>query len=796
MNLGFVNRLTASVVTAATIFVVPLLGAPALLLRPEVVLGIVAAIWIVASQPLPALKEMISRTAADRGSAIAILGSQVAAQVTGVLQFGYVRQALLPREDARLTCGVALVAAGLALRVWSIRTLGRYFTATVGLQQGQTVVTRGPYRFVRHPSYTGALLAVLGVVLALGSPIAIAVVVLLVVPAYLFRIWVEEQALSASLGAEYRAWKVRTPAFLPRPWPLKLSHKGDVDYVRHASLLLLSVITLSWSSIASSATTNRWDASSGTLPPWPKFGSGQTTLATSFLTVSTTTESENAYFFIDSTSDQVNIEFRGRYVSGLSDPSPPRAPMVVQVQTAPYTVNYLFIREGQIFLLSDDTHIGATAAVPTSDSMHTYRITVSGIVMQIYYDGVLELTGNMFNNPATLDHPGILWGEASGAAYGTSEWEYFQYSAPTITAPRSVVEVEGDSISIAATATDPDAGDGLTMSVSGEPSSLSFSSTPGPSLITGSLDGTLRYTDSGSYTIVWSVTDSYGLTSNSTTNLSVLHSMLPPFVKWTSIDVGSDSAQGVLGPVHVTLTGGDITFGNTGGGTAFNYSLFCPPLSSSGFVEFVGTNPSYSYTISFGSPIQDPILHIASLASVLTFSGVTLTKLCGQDNFTVSGGTVTGAFVNGPNPNDANGTVRVNGLVSTLSFTAYWEGAAGFTRDGIDIQVLSPDPTGVGDTPTAPLPELSLRLLNAPVFSDRGAPVSFTLPYAGHVALRVYDVRGSIVSTLVNSDLGEGNHAVTWDGRARDGRALGAGVYFLRLDAPAGHAVKKLVILK
>ena len=129
------------------------------------------------------------------------------------------------------------------------------------------------------------------------------------------------------------------------------------------------------------------------LPPWPKFGTGQTTLADSVLTVSTTTETQNAYFLVDSTTDPVSIEFRGRFVSGVSSSAPPRAPMAVQYQTAPYMVNYLFISEGQIFLLSDDTHIGMTAVVPTSDAMHTYRITVSGGAIQIYYDGILELTG-------------------------------------------------------------------------------------------------------------------------------------------------------------------------------------------------------------------------------------------------------------------------------------------------------------------------------------------------------------------------------------------------------------------
>ena len=58
--------------------------------------------------------------------------------------------------------GLTLIVACVVLRAWSIITLGRFFQYSIGIQSGHTVVTTGPYRFVRHPSYTGLLIIAAG----------------------------------------------------------------------------------------------------------------------------------------------------------------------------------------------------------------------------------------------------------------------------------------------------------------------------------------------------------------------------------------------------------------------------------------------------------------------------------------------------------------------------------------------------------------------------------------------------------------------------------------------------------
>jgi protein-S-isoprenylcysteine O-methyltransferase Ste14 len=119
---------------------------------------------------------------------------------------------------APLIVGVILIAAGIALRLWAILTLGRFFRRIVVIQEGHRVVTEGPYRYVRHPSYSGALLSMLGIGIAIGNVLSI--LICLVVPAlgYISRIPTEEAELERGLGEQYRAYRTRTARLIPGVW--------------------------------------------------------------------------------------------------------------------------------------------------------------------------------------------------------------------------------------------------------------------------------------------------------------------------------------------------------------------------------------------------------------------------------------------------------------------------------------------------------------------------------------------------------------------------------------------------
>ena len=114
--------------------------------------------------------------------------------------------------------GVVVMALGIALRVWAVVVLGRAFTVEVRVRDGQEVVDRGPYRVVRHPSYTGLLLVYLGTGLALGDWLAVILVIVPPVAAVVFRIGIEERALLAGLGEAYRRYGAGRKRLVPGIW--------------------------------------------------------------------------------------------------------------------------------------------------------------------------------------------------------------------------------------------------------------------------------------------------------------------------------------------------------------------------------------------------------------------------------------------------------------------------------------------------------------------------------------------------------------------------------------------------
>jgi protein-S-isoprenylcysteine O-methyltransferase Ste14 len=114
--------------------------------------------------------------------------------------------------------GVLVMWLGLAIRVWAIAALGRAFRTTVEVDATQAVVSSGPYRRVRHPSYSGLLLIAAGCGLAAGDPVALVACAALPVPALLWRIHVEEAELTRVLGDRYRSYQAGTKRLIPGVW--------------------------------------------------------------------------------------------------------------------------------------------------------------------------------------------------------------------------------------------------------------------------------------------------------------------------------------------------------------------------------------------------------------------------------------------------------------------------------------------------------------------------------------------------------------------------------------------------
>ncbi len=155
---------------------------------------------------------------ADHGSIVAVMAGLAAGLLSAVWCAVRVPVATIPGGWFPFVVGVVVMWLGVALRQWSVWTLGRFFTVVVRVAPGQTVVDRGPYRWVRHPSYAGLLLTGVGLGAALGNWLSVLVLVVLPSTGIALRIRVEERALLAGLGEPYREYARRHRRLVPGVW--------------------------------------------------------------------------------------------------------------------------------------------------------------------------------------------------------------------------------------------------------------------------------------------------------------------------------------------------------------------------------------------------------------------------------------------------------------------------------------------------------------------------------------------------------------------------------------------------
>lgn len=189
-------------------------------MRPWLVAAVWCA-WIVVSAGSGYTPTGPRDSVADRATRVSVradvltLGSMAGAVGAAI----WLRSAALPGTPwLGVVLGVALVIAGLAVRHWAARTLGSWFTRSVAISPDHRVVTTGPYRYVRHPGYAGALLSLLGLALTLWNWAGVLIMVIGCLLAYIPRIKAEEAALEASLGGPYREFQRTRRRLIPGIW--------------------------------------------------------------------------------------------------------------------------------------------------------------------------------------------------------------------------------------------------------------------------------------------------------------------------------------------------------------------------------------------------------------------------------------------------------------------------------------------------------------------------------------------------------------------------------------------------
>jgi hypothetical protein len=242
----------------------------------------------------------------------------------------------------------------------------------------------------------------------------------------------------------------------------------------------------------------------------------------------------------------------------------------------------------------------------------------------------------------------------------------------------------------------------------------------------------------------------------------------PGFADWTSVGAAETPgrADGTLLGASVSLAGGTIGHTSTLDGSGPNFAnpaFFTPPLAHSDRLDLYGTAaPGSEYTLTFGAPVQDPVLHVGNLASIFEFPPNTrIDRLSGDPTFELQGNTVRG---HAAGSTDSSGTIRLAGQYSSVTFTATQNFVG--SADGIELQVgASPVPPVTPVTPVTPQP--------TPSPSPSPEPTTPTLPPA----------QPPVAGVRVGSQLSEGTVTVKLPG----------GTQFLPLTGAASLPVGSVV---
>ncbi len=211
------GKIVFTIVAILLLNIAPLLGNPGLILHYKTIILIIAAASLWLSQPAFSSTDAKSNRNSDKFSIVVILIMSSASVLISVIEWAYFTDTASSIGIYNLI-GLLLLVSGIAIRIWAIQTLGKHFTATATINNDHCLIQNGPYHFVRHPSYLGAFMAIVGTPVFLNVFWAVWFVIGAMSVAYYIRISVEEKMLSDYFGKNYDQYKLRTKRILPFIW--------------------------------------------------------------------------------------------------------------------------------------------------------------------------------------------------------------------------------------------------------------------------------------------------------------------------------------------------------------------------------------------------------------------------------------------------------------------------------------------------------------------------------------------------------------------------------------------------
>ena len=185
-------------------------------MNPPVFIWLVYTLWFVLVVYLTVAAVRVKRdTPAHMLQSVGLLFAIITAFLLPHLQlFQFLNFA--PVSPALNSFGVVLTIAGMAVLIWARQTLGGNWSQTVSAKEGHELVTSGPYRYVRHPMYTGGFVACLGSAIVCGGAWIFLLVFLGAI--FLWRVGAEDRLMARQFPHEFPAYKERTKALIPFIW--------------------------------------------------------------------------------------------------------------------------------------------------------------------------------------------------------------------------------------------------------------------------------------------------------------------------------------------------------------------------------------------------------------------------------------------------------------------------------------------------------------------------------------------------------------------------------------------------
>jgi protein-S-isoprenylcysteine O-methyltransferase Ste14 len=169
--------------------------------------------WFISARKLKSVKQREPR--GERLVQIMVMAVAYILMFNDQMSRGWLGIRFIEASPAIGKFGLALTVAGIAFAIWARWHLGENWSATVTLKEGHELINTGPYRRIRHPIYTGMLLAFVGTALTLGEYRAL-ISIGIVLVAFYAKAKKEEQFLAQEFGEKFREHSRRTGMFLPR----------------------------------------------------------------------------------------------------------------------------------------------------------------------------------------------------------------------------------------------------------------------------------------------------------------------------------------------------------------------------------------------------------------------------------------------------------------------------------------------------------------------------------------------------------------------------------------------------